>query len=123
MQNEYVDKLTAPGFFEDLEKLVEGLDKATQSMAALSEAGLQVSKNLGSVSTFKDMIALTKTASDTNSAMSDSVGKVTAKVKEFNAEQFKTTLAIKEQIAAQKLKIQIEEAGQGTIAKAILEAK
>jgi len=116
MNFEYVDKLFAEGFKNDVEYLKKELPVLTASMELLSKAGKDVYDKLGGTKNLKDMVETTAKAADVNT-------KTTATVKALNEETLKLNMAIKAQNDALRLKVQIQDAAEGSIAKELLIVK
>ncbi len=70
---EYVDKLVAEGFFDDVERLKKELPLLAASMEQLSKAGRDVNAALGSTKTLKEMVDTTSRAADVNTKVATTV--------------------------------------------------
>lgn len=113
---EYVDKLVAEGFFDDVERLKKELPLLAASMEQLSKAGRDVNAALGSTRTLKDVVENTDKATKVNETASRTV-------KVLTEDTLKLNMAIKAQNDALKLNVQIAQAQDGSIAKEILLVK
>lgn len=113
---DYVDKLVAEGFFDDVERLKKELPLLAASMEQLSKAGRDVNAALGSTRTLKDVVENTDKATKVNETASRTV-------KVLTEDTLKLNMAIKAQNDALKLNVQIAQAQDGSIAKEILLVK
>lgn len=70
---EYIDKLVAPGFHEDLAKLEKALPVLTDSMTKLSKEGKAVYDALGGTKSLKDMVTNSEAAATVNRKVATTV--------------------------------------------------
>ena len=115
-QNENVDDIVSSVAFEQLKALKENVKLTTKEIVSLSKEAKKAFDGLGDAKTLLQLVEASRKAQESTDGMS-------RKLKALTEEQIKARMETKRLNDELKLKIQLDQAQEGSIAKAALQVK
>jgi len=120
--NENISGFVDSSVYSDFARLEKVIESAADSFEFLSLSALDCYKSFGQTGTLKELVELSTKSAATNTAVTETVKKQTAGIKELNAERLRDNLSMKERNDLLKLQVAAEAAPAGSIAKVRAEA-